>query len=521
MAVYEDYTDYTIRAWLQEPIHLPEEGRATVAQRIRETPQQRHWWPARPARRSQSMLTAAKFAIASVVLAIVGGFVWAGALVQPSDDPVPAIVASPEPETAETAHPSTEPTSTPEPDSTPAELLPGVDLTTEEVEPGIYKVVSDGIRDLRELGHDLRSGERFPGQDIYAAPDGDVWLLDGQGTGVRLGTAESVGFPEATDIEPSPDGAALARTGFSGIGSGTGIVLSYGVLDDGTWEEHSLRRDTGLIVGDIAVDPEGTVWTARWSDGCAKVAADGTITVKAGSFSFADPDARIDPDAPLADVPCGTYVAPIDPASGQELDGVLAPVLEGGDRYLGVAGLWVDDDGSLWLLDVWNHREKQARNVLSRFDGTTFERVALPDWLIARATMAPDGTLWALLRNWKQPTLARFDGSTWREWDRDDGVLSIDDVYNDQELSFFEIAPDGSIWFNPTAKVRRAQGVARFDGDALTRYLRGLRIYAMDIAPDGAIWVQAGTYSVKNGKERFGPVDVYVITPEAVAAIQQ
>lgn len=98
MATYEDHVDYTIRAWLQEPIHLPEGGRATVAQRIRETPQQRHWWPVLPARRSQAMVSAVKFAAATVLLAVFGGLVLTGFLTMPSDPgsapgPVPSTPA--------------------------------------------------------------------------------------------------------------------------------------------------------------------------------------------------------------------------------------------------------------------------------------------------------------------------------------------------------------------------------------------------------------------------------------------
>ena len=33
-------------------------------------------------------------------------------------------------------------------EATTPDLLPGVDLVTEEVEPGVYRVLSDGVRNL-------------------------------------------------------------------------------------------------------------------------------------------------------------------------------------------------------------------------------------------------------------------------------------------------------------------------------------------------------------------------------------
>ena len=55
-----------------------------------------------------------------------------------------------------------------------ADLLPGVDLVTEEVEPGVYRVLSDGVDDLSDI----------PDLEVPAtmASDGECWafLVEGE-----------------------------------------------------------------------------------------------------------------------------------------------------------------------------------------------------------------------------------------------------------------------------------------------------------------------------------------------------
>jgi hypothetical protein len=94
---------------------------------------------------------------------------------------------------------------------------------------------------------------------------------------------------------------------------------------------------------------------------------------------------------------------------------------------------------------------------------------------------------------------------------------------------FFEVAPDRSIWFNPIgdreAQMWGCDGVANFDGQVLRRYLRDHCISAMDMAPDGTVWLRAATQlkPAQNaiiGNSAWVPTDLfhtYVITPEAVA----
>ncbi len=388
--------------------------------------------------------------------------------------------------------------------TTRSDLVPGVDLATEEVEPGVFRVVSDGVRDLRRSVEDAEPdamSEAGPfDRSLHAAPDGSIWVFGREG-------AFRLGQPDVTDIQwlRRPGHRRLAERDHVGELAlsdqplGGEQIHLLGRLQDGAWQGQEVARDWSLPLADIAVGPDGTLWAALWSGGCAD-------------------------DASTEDGPCGSYVAPlVDPLaqSSDGLDGVLAPTLPKDHDYQGVVGLWTTEDGSVWLLDAWENRQsREITGALSRFDGTSFERHDVPDWRFVRADMAADGTMWAILRNWKVPTLGRFDGSRWTVFDRDDGTPSMDALYYNEDQGFFEVAPDGSVWLNPTEKLRRAQGVARFDGDSLKRYLEDLRVYAMDVGPDDSVWLEAGSYSVSKGKEHFGPIDMYVITPEAIAATE-
>jgi hypothetical protein len=78
--------------------------------------------------------------------------------------------------------------------ATTEELLAG--MVTEEVEPGVFPVVDDGVRDLSGLG-------TFGGDSVPIAPDGVVWVCSERtGRLFRLGGAEAqtVGCPFASMI---------------------------------------------------------------------------------------------------------------------------------------------------------------------------------------------------------------------------------------------------------------------------------------------------------------------------------
>ena len=110
-----------------------------------------------------TMFSALKFVAAGVIVALFGGFLLAGVLTtQQGDGVAPAAVTeSPSPMTSE-------------------QLLSG--MVTEEVEPGVYRVVNDGVRDLV-------LGPQSALDIVVADQDGSIWWLKNSGHLSRLGLA--------------------------------------------------------------------------------------------------------------------------------------------------------------------------------------------------------------------------------------------------------------------------------------------------------------------------------------------
>jgi hypothetical protein len=83
----------------------------------------------------------------------------------------------------------------------------------------------------------------------------------------------------------------------------------------------------------------------------------------------------------------------------------------------------------------------------------------------------------------------------------------------------FEVAPDGRLWLNPALESAgpygNCDGLARFDGTSLRRFLPGLCIYNHAIGPDGSVWVLAGA---DYWKEEDPPLDTYMIPAEVAMA---
>ncbi len=163
-----------------------------VFDQTRTIPQRRHRWPHPD--RGFTMFSALKFVAAAVIVALFGGFLLAGVLTTAQgDETVPAAVtASPEPETTRQPTESSSP-------SVRTDILPGVELTVELVEPGVYQVVDDGVRDLASKND----------TDIVAGEDGGIWLLRHQRF-FRLGSdtahAWATKKPAVSDFEVAPGG---------------------------------------------------------------------------------------------------------------------------------------------------------------------------------------------------------------------------------------------------------------------------------------------------------------------------
>ncbi len=252
-------TETIVETWLVDGFTTQPDTAAmlrTIRAAVADTPQRHHrWWPfGRPigtpvptsghaSTRGFTMFSSLKSIAAAVIVALFGGFLLTGILTTPDDDQMApaAVTASPSPMSTQ-------------------ELLSG--MLTEEVEPGVFRVINDGVRDLSY------PDEGFPGYFVNVTPDGSVWL---SGEGGRKGLfrlGDEATFEDPTYNPPfkqvAPDGSLWA------IGEG-GSIRSF---DGETWTER-IRGD-GLAIG-----PDGTVWvTASTRDErCLDSPADCPFTV--------------------------------------------------------------------------------------------------------------------------------------------------------------------------------------------------------------------------------------------------
>jgi hypothetical protein len=330
--------------------------------------------------------------------------------------------------------------------SVPADgVLPGVALVTEEVEPGVFLVASDGIRDLSRPTDrsDLYLDGIFSGS-IVAGDDGSVWLF-WPDSFFRLGDPETHAWklPKERSSRPSglvndylqvgPDGKAWFANGktarrFTGK----------------RWKE--VKPSTATY--EVEVLPDGSYWLLRRR-------ADDTAMV---IVSHKRERTRL---------PAFFYAHAIE----------------------------VSDDGTPWLA-----RRSPPRGIaIYRYEGDAWEEVDAPA-AVAAISVGPDGTLWASLEGddgWPSTRYGRFDGDEWTEYDESDGVPLSGGAFQ-AYAAFHQVGPDGSLWLTPRGDFdvtgHDCDGIGRFDGETLDRYLPGTCIYAMDIAPDGSVWLQAGEY---------------------------
>ena len=330
-----------------------------------------------PKWRFQSMFSATKFVVAGAIVALFGGFLLSGVLTQPpSQEPLPPAAASAlataqaEPTDAATTEP--EPSMEVEADdsTTTPDLLPGVDLVTEEVEPGVYRVVGDGIRDV-ELSTTTRP-------TLIAGLDGSVLIAENGGkrpndrgcygkcTAYRLGSPEVIRWSkkalgpagredaEGWDLAPTaigPDGTIYARVWRPGNGSAD--LRSW---DGRDWVIHRKRNQNGGVEW-AGLDERGDLWAA-WGansgDGLrvGRLTADGWSPVVRATSSFAlvsgSGTYRGGAPGPIALVTDGE-VAAVGPTGLGEPMTLAGSVAELRGQSWGHAAL--TGDGTLWLVN--------------------------------------------------------------------------------------------------------------------------------------------------------------------------
>ncbi len=186
-----------------------------------------------------TMFSALRFAAAAVVVAVFGGFLIAGILTTPDlDQTAPAAVtAPPSPMTTE-------------------DLLSG--MVAEEVEPGVFRVDNDGVRDLASADYDY----------VVVGQDRSIWLGSHTGHLSRLGVAEAhdwkLGEEDRSlrDFEVGPDGTVWAVVMES---DGSATWSSLRSFNGEAWTTHAVAPFI-RFVGDVEIAPDGVVWAAL-SDG--------------------------------------------------------------------------------------------------------------------------------------------------------------------------------------------------------------------------------------------------------------
>jgi hypothetical protein len=227
-----------LRAWLSQPVELPESDLARIAWLVHNTPQQRRW--SLPYLRSASpMFTAFKLTAASAILASVGLFLFNAAPTRRVDLPA----ASPSPTAAAILAPSASPADSPGPDASAAPLDLGPVVL--QLAPG------DGTR----VGDWVKLGSRSTSNG-----DGTGWsgLSDLQAIGPVMVARAVLNLADETEehhLLASVDGLAWSSidlpardVAFTHLFAGPdGLVLAGQDTDDGTtWTARLWTSPDGL-----------------------------------------------------------------------------------------------------------------------------------------------------------------------------------------------------------------------------------------------------------------------------------
>jgi hypothetical protein len=378
MSAYYDYAEDTVRTWLQEPIHLPDDGRLRVAQLVHETPQQRHWWPTFPNRRSQAMFSAPRVVAAGITIAIISGslmlaprwlqapVVTAPAVASPSPSPAPDVTVAPAPTERirqEAAHTSTFAATSVIarlPDgSDPIDLVPAppqrpgavyIDRTTNAVmhvdDAGVLRVLMQ--KDIEDYARTMK------GDPIALAPTGSgLVVLDGDGAAWTWADWKEVGRAYGSLAEALPDGADLpedtppVRIARPVAMDATPVNdLEYDLLTidaaDGSIRRYEARQ---VVAPDVTYEREGHEYTYP-SRPNSVLTEGGDPIMRQGLPAARD----IAVDGPV-------YVLTADSVerytSGlRDADFALEAIAGSEPDYRLLASTGSGDDGELWLFDA-------------------------------------------------------------------------------------------------------------------------------------------------------------------------
>lgn len=313
----------------------------------------------------------------------------------------------------------------------------------------------------------------FPGagnSDLAIAPDGAVWAagwasvsrFDDETWTAYYGPEDGLPRGYVLDVEVTPDGSVWA-------GTERGLAR----LDGRTWTIVS----PSVWVRDLAVAPDGSVVTGFYRP-LRNLSWGGVARFDGETWSILG-----DADTMPEDFLTFLDVSPVDGAVW---------TTAGGSGFIPV-GTISRFDGSVWT--GWSVNE---------FPG----HEELPGLIPQAMTVGPDGSVWVvtlqpetLHHGWRtlHGTLARFDGVTWTVFSAPVGA-----AVNAWGVAM-AIGPDGTVWLagNEGQDVDEYRGLLfSFDGTSWTRDRVGGGVSALEVAPDGTLWVV-----VDGSLVRFTPVN--------------
>ena len=351
-------------------------------------------------------------------------------------------------------------------------LTIGLDLEMEAVEPGVFHVVSDGVRELSHEIEFLEFNEWGPPGWLYrtnatrsagiSANASGIWLRRPEGI-VRLGEEELVWSPKPGDLTPEFDVAS----------DGTLYQRRQGlVLTDGEWRPVRPRvRGVELEqTHALRIAPDGTRWI-KGTNGRNRES-------RRPRLARRDDDGWVRVESP-----------PRPPQQAKT------------ERHAGIGAWGVAEDGVVYV---------QRDGDVQRFDGSGWETLTRPDGGIQHLLVGTDGTVWV---NHSNPaSLTRLDGDEWTMYD-------VPPHLRLQGLEHAAVGLDGAYWYTPMGDPMSSggcDGVIRTDGPTSERYLRGTCVYDIAIGPGGGVWVEATTWTGDyQTPESIGPLEVYLIAPDA------
>jgi hypothetical protein len=362
------------------------------------------------------------------------------------------------------------------------DLLPGVDLVTEEVEPGVLRIVSDGHRDITRPVVGEHHHASLYRSNLAAGLDDSVWIF-GPDSFFRLGDPRSHPSDRrtpaflGTPTEVGADGVVWV-VGRTGSGQDTPLRSFDG--------EGGQDRLEDVLAFDVATD--GTVW-ANTPSGLQRLGPDGWVRVADMLFLGGQPlGSRSDGDDRF-------WVSPVVHESFKRDYGPSNAEFEiltwQGHCFPGD----VDCHVGLTLIGLASDSGPAGGNLPA-----DIRRVDMGDggdwWILQRldVPLAGPGHAGTGPRTRTIDYLVHVEGGPMTIYTNDEGVPEMTSFY-DWGPGFLSAAPDGSVWLTPGGGpgIWGCDGLANFDGQTWTRYLLGTCIYALDVAPDGTAWVQGGT----------------------------